>query len=112
MNQTVLFSPVKLLYTALQFLTNCIAFAKLIESISFTYLKVGRWVDVVQPRHRALRLRTHPTEAIAPLGSVIYIYSRIPLQTLKKGDVYDGLRLRPPVILDNSCTQHLRANSR
>ncbi|MEH2453924.1 hypothetical protein [Nostoc sp.] len=73
MNQTVLFSPVKLLYTALQFLINYLAFVKLIEPISFTYLKVGRWVDVVQPRHRALRWRTHPAEAIAPLGSVIYI---------------------------------------
>ncbi|MEH1890949.1 MAG: hypothetical protein V7K92_16375, partial [Nostoc sp.] len=104
--------PVKLLYTALQFLINCVAFVKLIEPISFAYLKVGRWIDVVLPRHRALRWRTHPAEAIAPLGSVIHVYSRIPLQTLKKGDVYDGLRLRPPVILDNSCTQDLRANSR
>ncbi|WP_298921517.1 hypothetical protein, partial [uncultured Nostoc sp.] len=70
----VLFSPVKLLYTALQFLINCVAFVKLIEPISSTYLKVKRWVDVVQPRHRALRWCTHPAEAIAPLGSVIYLY--------------------------------------
>ncbi|MEH2464924.1 hypothetical protein [Nostoc sp.] len=49
-----------------------------------------------------MRWCTHPAEAIAPLGSVIY--SGIPLQTLKKGDVYDELRLRSPVILDNSCT--------
>ncbi|MEH2298073.1 MAG: hypothetical protein V7K88_03110 [Nostoc sp.] len=42
----------------------------------------------------------------------LYIVSKIPLQTLKKADVYHGLRLRPPVILDNSCTQDLRANSR
>ena len=73
MNQTVLFSPVNTLYTALQFFINCVAFVKLIEPMSFTYLKVGRWIDVVQPRHRALRWRTHPAEAIAPLGFVIYI---------------------------------------
>jgi hypothetical protein len=39
MNQAVLFSPVKLLYNALQFLINFLTFGKLMESISFSYLK-------------------------------------------------------------------------
>ncbi|MEH2394250.1 MAG: hypothetical protein V7K21_22180, partial [Nostoc sp.] len=55
------------------FSSTILTFGKLIQVISFTYLKVRRWVDIVQPRHRALRLRTHPAEAIAPLGCVIYI---------------------------------------
>uniref|UniRef100_UPI0035CC8B23 hypothetical protein n=1 Tax=uncultured Nostoc sp. TaxID=340711 RepID=UPI0035CC8B23 len=91
---------------------NCVAFVKLIGSISFTYLKVGRWVDVVQPRHIGLCDGVPTWQRRSHSWVVLSIYSRISLQTLKKGDVYDGLRLRPPVILDNSCTQDLRANSR
>ncbi|WP_335132382.1 hypothetical protein [Nostoc sp.] len=45
-------------------------FGKLIQIISFTYLKVGRCSST--QAYRALRWRTHPAEAIAPLGSVIY----------------------------------------
>ncbi|MEH1970917.1 hypothetical protein [Nostoc sp.] len=70
MNQAVLFLPVELLYNALQFLIHYLTFVKLIGSISFTYLKPIQfkwvdWVNVVQPRHSALRSLTRPPEAMS-----------------------------------------------